>query len=268
MRRRPADPASRPITHAAGRDWLFVGLPLAVFAAAFVACVLSGADLAISRPFYDPATERWPLKWVEPFAWCYHCGCRPAVILGVAGLVVGLATFVVPRLRAWRKPALFLGLTLGLGPGLLVNAVLKPNVARPRPYQVTEFGGAEAFAYVGEASRSGNHSFPSGHASMGFFFMTPALLLYRTRPGWAAAVFFAGLGYGSLVGVSRIVQGAHFASDVLGSALCVWSTGVVVLLGRRVLKAWIDAATRRGQQPDLVPISTTDPGGRRTDRAA
>lgn len=217
-------------------DWLFAGLPIAVFGMLFVVCLFAEADVAISGWFYCDQTDCWPLKNVEPFAWCYRNGCTPAVLLGAAGLTLGLLALVAPSLQKIRKPALFLGLTLAIGPGVLVNAVLKPNVARPRPYQTVDFGGEEAFVYVGAASSSGNHSFPSGHASMGFFFMTPALLLYRRRPGLAVVVLAFGFSYGALIGAARIVQGAHFASDVLGSALCVYTTGVVLLFVRACVK--------------------------------
>ena len=45
----------------------------------------------------------------------------------------------------------------------------------------------------------------------------------QNQRGWALAALLIGLAYGSLMGVGRIVQGAHFPSDV------VWSWGVTFL---------------------------------------
>jgi len=40
---------------------------------------------------------------------------------------------------------------------------------------------------TGENLKGDCNSFPSGHASTGFYLMAPAFVLYRRRPGWAAA---------------------------------------------------------------------------------
>ncbi len=67
---------------------------------------------------------------------------------------------------------------------------------------------------------SGNQSFPSGHTSMSFMFI-PLLILVRERK-WEdpvkIIVTFLVVGWALFVGLSRIVLGAHYASDVLFSA--------------------------------------------------
>ena len=218
-------------------DWLFVGLPCITLLALLITCLTTEADLAISRMFFSETDHRWPWADIEPLAWCYRSGCKPSVILGVGGLIIGLASLSMPSLRRWRRHGLFLALTLAIGPGLIVNLILKPTIARPRPIQTEVFGGQHEFAYMGSnVNESITRSFPSGHASMGFFLMTPALLFYRRRPKLAFAILAVGMSYGTLVGVARIAQGAHFATDVIASALFVYSSGVFVLCARRVFK--------------------------------
>jgi membrane-associated PAP2 superfamily phosphatase len=122
----------------------------------------------------------------------------------------------------------FLALMLALGPGLVVNGILKPNWGRPRPGQVQEFGGELDFVDAwefGEGPSGISKSFPSGHASMGFYLMAPAFLLYRRHPKWALAFLGLGLAGGLAVGLGRIAQGQHFPSDVL------WAGGLVYLVG-------------------------------------
>jgi len=67
---------------------------------------------------------------------------------------------------------------------------------------------------------SGNQSFPSGHTSMSFMFI-PLLILIRERK-WEdpvkIIVTFLVVGWALFVGLSRIIVGAHYASDVLFSA--------------------------------------------------
>ncbi len=67
---------------------------------------------------------------------------------------------------------------------------------------------------------SGNDSFPSGHTSMSFMFL-PLLILVKDRK-WKdiirIIVSFLVIGWAIFIGVIRIVDGAHYASDVLFSA--------------------------------------------------
>ena len=42
----------------------------------------------------------------------------------------------------------FLALTLALGPGLLVNGLIKEHSHRPRPFQTQDFGGTWQFSSV------------------------------------------------------------------------------------------------------------------------
>lgn len=68
---------------------------------------------------------------------------------------------------------------------------------------------------------TGNQSFPSGHTSMSFMFV-PLLILVKDRK-WKDPVRIITtvlvLGWAIFVGLSRIVVGAHYASDVLFSGM-------------------------------------------------
>ncbi len=67
---------------------------------------------------------------------------------------------------------------------------------------------------------SGNQSFPSGHTGMSFM-LIPLLILVREKK-WKdpvkIIVIFLVIGWALFVGLSRIVVGAHYASDVLFTA--------------------------------------------------
>ena len=71
----------------------------------------------------------------------------------------------------------------------------------------------------------GNASFPSGHTAMGWMFL-PVLIQVREKK-WTdpvkIMVTILIIGFGVYLGVSRIVTGDHFASDVL------FSTGVAAI---------------------------------------
>ena len=179
-------------------------------------------DLAFSGLFYRPDSGFFLRD--QPWVVFVHKAI-PLVArwLGAAlGSIVLLS--LLPRfglLAGLRLPALFLLLSFCLGPGLLVNGVLKEHWGRARPADVQEFGGDKkftpAFAIADQCRR--NCSFVSGHAAQGFFF---ALLgfLFRRNNG-----FVPGLALGGVVCFARIVQGRHFLSDVVFALFAVYFVG-------------------------------------------
>jgi membrane-associated phospholipid phosphatase len=194
---------------------------------------------ALFTPVSGPATD-W-MKWqgqVDPF-WdaVYRFTPVPSLLLGSLALGALVLAPFRQRLRPWWRPALFVLLLLALGPGLLVNLVLKDNIAKPRPYELIEFGGAYAHTEFWEPGKNrqpqteqqvkqnDNGSFPSGHAAMAFAVMAPWFVLRRRRRGVAVSFLVAGIAWGLMVGGARMYQGGHFFSDV------VWAGGLVYLVG-------------------------------------
>ena len=116
---------------------------------------------------------------------------------------------------------IFLVVSLGLGPGLLVNVILKDHSHRPRPIQVADFGGTLSFRpfYRLDGDCKRNCSFVSGEGSAGFWTMAPALL----APASAQPLALAGaLIFGTAAALLRIAFGGHFLSDTIFAALFTW----------------------------------------------
>jgi lipid A 4'-phosphatase len=188
----------------------------------------SDADMTLIRPFSADVGQggglygRWPLLGVNPWQILYDWGVYPAWILGGGGLAAYIASFFWTKLERWRDPGLFYVLLLLIGPGLIINGVLKPYWGRPRPNAIIPFGGNREFLPVWAWGFGQDEaSFPSGHASMGFYLMAPAFVYYRRRPRLAWAFLLVGLVSGGVIGLARIVVGGHFPSDV------VWAGGFV-----------------------------------------
>lgn len=120
-----------------------------------------------------------------------------------------------------KKGYLYLLLAFALGPGLVVNVVLKDHVGRARPSQVVQFGGSKKFtpAFVLSDQVKHNGSFVCGHAAVGFSLVALALLLERRR---RRLVFAGAVLGGGLIGLVRMVQGGHFLSDVIFSFVFVY----------------------------------------------
>jgi len=200
-------------------------VPLALLFALTFAIAVTGSDLLLEQRFYLPGIG-WPYGELSPWKFLYRFGIYPAMALSVVSLLLVVASFFSVRALVYRKAALFFLLLMLIGPGLLVNTVLKDHWGRPRPRQMQLFGGDRVFHQVWERGEAGQgKSFPSGHASAAFYLIAPYFVLRRSSSKMARASLAAGLCYGLLMGFARMAQGGHFPSDV------VWAGGIVYLVG-------------------------------------
>jgi len=205
-------------------------VPVLLLAVLTIVFRISDADIEICRWFYQSAGNTWRGAHPQLLRLLYDYGPMPALGMGIGGLAVGVLGLFWRRLRPYRKAGFFLAAMLALGPGLIVNGVFKPYWQRPRPLQTLAFGGNEPFLPVWELGASPHSkSFPSGHASMGFYLLAPAFLCCRRRRRLAMMFVAVGLTGGLLIGAGRVMQGAHYPSDVVWSAGMVYLSGLVLL---------------------------------------
>lgn len=188
-------------------------------------------DLAVARLFWSGGkfVGRGPTAdTIRMIAWYL-----PFVILAIFALAWGLGRLgvVTPRYTPPGRSVVFLALTMALGPGLLVNGVLKERSHRPRPVQTQEFGGPWSFKpfyrFDGQCQR--NCSFVSGETASAFWMVAPASL---APAPWRPAAMAGALAFGVGVGALRMAFGGHYLSDVIGAALIAL---IIVALTRRIL---------------------------------
>jgi lipid A 4'-phosphatase len=204
--------------------------PLAVYLGVFALSLvlflwLPQIDLSASGLFYAPGRGFFLKSW-PPIEFLYHSiswlAWAMVLVIGIGAVWLLLAGR--PLWRLDRKALWFLAMSTALGPGLVVNTVLKDHWGRARPVQIAQFGGGSEFTPAPLPARqcARNCAFPSGHAALGFSLVAFAFLI---RPGAARRVAAAAaLGVGALVGLARIAQGAHFLSDVVYAGLVVYGT--------------------------------------------
>ncbi|MFV0340728.1 MAG: phosphatase PAP2 family protein [Parachlamydiaceae bacterium] len=160
-------------------------------------------------------------------------GTIPATVTAsLAGIIV-LFSYLFKVLKKYRAAALTILLTFALGSGLMVNGVFKEYWGRPRPKQVEEFGGTQAFRPFYSPNLfhqpQPSKSFPCGHCAMGFFFFSLAFIGLQMRSKTVTAIGFAlALILGIALSATRILQGGHFFSDTYFSALIMWYTTLAV----------------------------------------
>ena len=117
---------------------------------------------------------------------------------------------------------------LGVGlPGLFAN-IVKRLIGRARPTQLDQDG----VLFFSPLAHSGKYeSFPSGHTTTGIAFgLVMSFLIPRGTP-----VFVA---FGLLIGLSRIMVGQHYPTDVLGG-LVVGSTGAYLVRAFFARRGWV-----------------------------
>ena len=174
-------------------------------------------DLIISDFWYQ-RIENW--YWASTsntlWGWIYIYGTGPASFVLLAAFVAIVYTLVISHNKLTRMKAICIILAILLGPGAIINGILKPNFGRPRPYAIERYGESEQFLKILEFGKEGN-SFPSGHASAGFVLTILFYVFYCHRKKLAWLSLAGSLLLGLILSVARIAQGGHFASDVFWS---------------------------------------------------
>jgi membrane-associated phospholipid phosphatase len=230
------------------RPWFALWLPATLLAAgAFVA--FPGIDLAVSGWFGDLALG-------FPLAGSVAIGALRSLLLAATGGVL-LAAFTAALLgafsRAWRP---FVLSAFALGPGLLVNGVIKRMSGRVRPINVEAFGGPlpfqPAFDFSGPCG-SGCSFVSAETAAVGVAMMCLVLVAApRLGPRSRRAVTVLAVLSVLVVAAIRVSFGAHFLSDVLGSIVLMSALvpALHILFGMGRISKRRGTAINRGARGD------------------
>ena len=197
------------------------GLIVALGLAAVVGVVFGlfpQLDLMISAPFNAMVENgyNFSLRLSQPLQLARDIGLwvGTAIIIPVVAALAFKLLLPRRRLLLSGRAILFLMATLALGPGLVANIILKDHWARPRPIEVTQFGGPLHFVawWDPRGDCPGNCSFVSGDVSGAFWTFAPAALV---PPPWRALAYGGALALGIGMAAVRIMVGAHFFSDTI-----------------------------------------------------
>lgn len=199
---------------------------------------LSPLDIMAASQFYhadQPATP-WPEENLALWNFFYEGApiLALALLLGALGVLAHSGNGSSDQ-RLVRRRALFVLLSVMLGPGLIVNMVFKDHYGRPRPRQIEQFQGHLVYQPPGMPGVEGK-SFPCGHCSVGFVLWVFYFLSRRNRPLLALGIFLGAAVLGILIGLGRMAAGGHFLSDILWSGLL--SYGVCALLYHALVGRW------------------------------
>ncbi len=164
------------------------------------------------------------LDWIQtlrtPFGDAFMPFVSSLANIGIVWILLALLLMIFPKTR---RAGIFVALAL-LFNLLLCNILLKPLVARPRPFVVDP-----TIELLIPAPA--DYSFPSGHTAVSFAAVT-ALFLDGKKWLWVPVLVLA-----VLISFSRMYLYVHFPTDVLGGVLLGALAGCLgALLGKRLCK--------------------------------
>jgi len=195
--------------------------PSVWFLPLWIILLFPAVDMAVGGFFFAPTTKfQWAREGLPELFRTYG----PDVILATLILCILLyVASLVSQRWMWRiapMQVFYLGFTLLIGPGLIVETLLKSQWGRARPRDITEFGGGSSYTPAWQISDqcASNCSFVSGHAAVAFWLTAYAFILPAK---WRIPALAVGIVLGFAMGIARMAQGAHFISDVATAGFIV-----------------------------------------------
>jgi membrane-associated PAP2 superfamily phosphatase len=219
--------------------WLAAALALMIVLARY-----TPLDHALTGLFYDPASQRFPLRDQAFWAIVMHTGLK---YLSVAVWFALLLWWISLRRQPSRQP-----LRRAIGFTLLVTLLASLTVSSLRaisahscPWELSLFGGtADYFRFFDAVplNPGPGRCAPSGHAASGFVWLAGYIALRDVDRKAARVALVFSLVLGVLAGLTQLARGAHFLSHVL---LTAWTCFTVAWLCDIVCGKW-SARSKRG----------------------
>ncbi len=221
------DSAYKPQKRNSTRRFYLLHLAIPLVAACIIlwAIYVLSIDERITRLFFDPVIQQFPLRNYWFLEVVMHNWVKYAVVvLGIMVFAAYVLSFRVASLAPLRRVLLFLVLAMGLSTAAV--SYLKSVSPKQCPYDLKMYGGYAPYIALFEKTPEGvkpGKCWPGGHSSTGFclmaFYFAGRHLRNRRLEYWG---LIGGFGLGFVLGFGRVVQGAHFLSHQLWTALICW----------------------------------------------
>ena len=138
--------------------------------------------------------------------------------LGDAGIVWIILTVILLLIPKTRKSGVYMAVAL-IADLIICNVILKPIVARIRPYSINQ-------TVQLLVTPLKDYSFPSGHTAASF--ASVSALYFAGRKRMAAGALIVSV----LIAFSRMYLYVHYPTDVLGGLiiglLCEWIADMII----------------------------------------
>ncbi|POQ05176.1 MULTISPECIES: phosphatase PAP2 family protein [Pseudomonas syringae group] len=236
MSKTVAPPYSRPIN-----PWIYLGIP-AVVALILVLLELTSLDMDIAKLAFDPVSGQFIGRHSYFLEDILHDRAKQLVMLfGVLAMIGFAASFKIQRLMPWRRELGCLVLSMALSTAFVTPVKVVTSVQCP--WSLTEFGGQETYSELlspRPATDKPGRCWPGGHAATGFTLFALFFMLRDRRPRLAKLGLALALGLGSIFSAGRMLQGAHFFSHNIWTAVFCW----LICLGVYYFVLYLPAGTQ------------------------
>ncbi|WP_263260793.1 phosphatase PAP2 family protein [Pseudomonas sp. RIT-PI-S] len=218
-----------------------LGLP-ALIVIGLLLLEFTNFDMWLARLSYDRHVGRFLGHHSYFLENVLHDGAKQIVIgIALLSLLAFGLSFFNRRLSGWRRELGCIALSMALSTSFVTP--LKAVTAVQCPWSLTQFGGSETYSKVFDSRPDTSHPgrcWPGGHAATGFTLFALYFALRDRRPRLARYAFGLALGLGLLFSVGRMLQGAHFFSHNVWTAVFCWwiclGTYYLVLRNRSAYK--------------------------------
>ncbi len=201
---------------------LALGIPLAI-AALLLLIEPTRLDFALANLMYTPGVG-FVGKHSAFLEDILHDRAKQAVIgFGVLSILGFIGSFFIPSLKPMKRQLGYLVLAMGLSTAFVTP--MKAVTAVQCPWSLSQFGGQETYSPLLSHRPATDHPgrcWPGGHAAAGFTLFALYFFWRDRKPRWARAGFVFALTLGTVFSISRMLQGAHFFSHNLWTAVFCW----------------------------------------------
>lgn len=214
----PLSAPSRPLNL-----WIALGIPV-VTALLLILLELTSLDMDLAKLAFDPVAGQFVGRHSYFLEDILHDRAKQAVIVLALGAIVAfIGSFFWQPLKGWRRELGYLVLAMGLSTSFVTP--VKAVTAVQCPWSLKEFGGKETYSELlspRPATDKPGRCWPGGHAATGFTLFALFFALRDRRPRLARAALLFAFGLGTVFSIGRMLQGAHFFSHNVWTAVFCW----------------------------------------------
>lgn len=241
----PTRPLSRPLN-----PWLTLGIPL-LTAVLLILLELTDLDMYLARLAYDPAAGDFIGRHSYFLEDILHDRAKQLVIVvGLLALLALIGSAFNERLKGIRRELACLVLSMALATSFVTP--VKQLTQVQCPWSLKEFGGSETYSKLLQprpATDKPGLCWPGGHAATGFTLFALFFVFRDRKPRLARGMFVFALALGSVFSIGRMLQGAHFFSHNVWTAVFCW----LICLGGYYAVLYRRSGEARGRAQAQLP---------------
>lgn len=193
---------------------------------------LTNLDIWINNFFYNSELKEFSLKNHPFMTQVMHHGLKNAIyVLGLTSILFAIWLLKNRKTLLLKKHVALASVGVILIPAIVAS--LKQITNKHCPWSLDIYGGQVPYTGLFETHLSHmglGQCFPAGHAAGGFMWLSWAMALWFIYPRLAKIILIGAIALGLILGISRMMQGAHFLSHVLWTVWVAWALSLILAI--------------------------------------